>query len=76
MAFGTVEALTEEGAITPRGRVTADNLDWAATWLEAYEGDTDTDREVLTVMATVAASLRRQAQQAPHPIPDLKGHLR
>jgi hypothetical protein len=63
MAHGTVEYLLDEGFIAPRDRTTADDLELAATWLEAYEGDTDDDYPGLTTMATVAQYLRNQASQ-------------
>ncbi len=59
----TVEALTDAGEITARKRVKADDLELAATWLEAYEGNPEDDSENLTALATVAASLRREAQR-------------
>lgn len=60
---GTVEQHVIDGTIVPRTRTTADDLDWAATWLEAYEGCPDTDKDVLTIAATVAAALRRDSRQ-------------
>lgn len=58
----TVVELVEAGEITPRKRVTADDLEYAATWLEAFEGDPDDGpSDNLTAYATVAAWLRREA---------------
>lgn len=60
MAHGTVHELTEAGAITARRRATVDDLEFAATWLESYEGDPDDDPTNLAAAATAAAYLRRQ----------------
>jgi hypothetical protein len=60
---GTVESLVEAGAIRARKRTTADDLEFAATWLEAFEGDPDDDPESLTALATVADYLRREADR-------------
>lgn len=56
----TVEALLIAGEITPRKRVTADDLEFAATWLEAYEGNPEEDRNNLIALASVAGFLRRE----------------
>lgn len=61
MSHGTVTSHIEAGTITPRKRVTVDDLEFAATWLEAFEGDPDQDKPELIALATVAASLRRDA---------------
>ena len=57
----TVSALVDADEIAPRGRTTADDLEFAATWLESYEGDPEDDRANLVALATVAAHLRREA---------------
>jgi hypothetical protein len=54
----TIEHHIESGALVPSGRVSADNLEMAATWLEAYEGEA-TDPTVLE-LAAVAAWIRRE----------------
>lgn len=59
----TVEALLGAGEITPRSRTTTDDLLFAATWLESYEGDPEDDPENLTAAATVARFLRREAER-------------
>lgn len=59
--IGTVHDHTESGAIIPRKRTTADDLLFAATWLEAYEGAPGDDRDNLVSLATVARRLRREA---------------
>lgn len=57
----TVHELVEAGEVTPRKRTTADDLEFAATWLEAYEGDPEDDSQCLTTLASVARYLRREA---------------
>ncbi len=61
MAHGTVISHVEGETITPRRRVTIDDLEFAATWLEHYEGDPDEDQPELIALATVAAKLRAEA---------------
>ena len=58
---GTVYELVESGEITARKRTTVDDLEFAATWLEQYEGDPEDDEENLTAAAAVARYLRREA---------------
>jgi hypothetical protein len=60
---GTTQELVDDGAIIPRRRTTVDDLEFAATWLEAYEGDPADDAGNLTAAATVAAYLRREAMR-------------
>ena len=57
----TVFDLLKMGAITARLRTTTDDLEFAATWLEAYEGDPADDAANLTALATVARYQRREA---------------
>lgn len=61
MNYATVEAHMESGAIAPRRRVTVDDLELAATWLENYEGSPDDDGGNLTSLASVAVFLRKEA---------------
>lgn len=61
--FDTVQGHLDNGRITARKRTRIDDLLFAATWLEAYEGDPDDDTDSLTALATVAAYLRRQAER-------------
>lgn len=61
--MATVETLTATGELTPRKRVTAEDLEFAATWLEAYEGEMDNDADNLIALATVARSLRMEAER-------------
>lgn len=59
----TVYTLTELGTIVPRKRTTADDLELAATWLEAYEGDPEEDSTNLVALASVARKLRLEASR-------------
>lgn len=61
MTHGTVIELVEAGEITARKRTTVDDLEFAATWLEQYEGDPEDDPANLAAAATVARYLRREA---------------
>ena len=61
--IATVEVLVEAGEITPRQRATVDDLEFAATWLDAYEGDPEDDPEILVAAATVARWLRREVDR-------------
>jgi hypothetical protein len=63
----TVRALSDAGEVTARRRTTTDDLEFAAEWLEAYEGDPDDDGENLTALATVARRLRREAARRRAP---------
>lgn len=66
----TVRAHLEGGVIEPRSTgMTADDLEMAATWLEAFEAATEPDDDTwdegnidqLVGLATVAAWCRREA---------------
>lgn len=56
-----VYELVDAGEIAPRQRVSVGDLDFATTWLEHYEGDSDEDAKNLTALATVARYLRRES---------------
>lgn len=59
----TVYAHIESAAIVPRKRTTSDDLEFAATWLEAYEGDPEEDSDNLIALASVARKLRLEASR-------------
>lgn len=61
MSFNTVAGHLHDGVVRPRIRKTVDDLELAATWLEAYEADIDQDLDMVISLATVAAWLRREA---------------
>jgi hypothetical protein len=65
MAFDTVQGHVEAGRVQPRVRKSVDDLELAATWLEAYELDIDDplNQEMAEQFATVAAWLRRMAEK-------------
>lgn len=57
----TLDGLVDEGAVTPRGTVTAADLEAAAEWLGAYEPDANDPMAVS--LATVRAWLLREAER-------------
>jgi hypothetical protein len=61
--YSTVYEMVETGVITPKLRTTSDDLELAATWLEAYEGDIEDSPEILITMASVAAKLRKEVNK-------------
>jgi hypothetical protein len=63
MTTATVLEHVETGEIKAKSRTTQNALEFAATWLEAYEGDPEDDRDNLTDLATVAQYLRREASK-------------
>lgn len=63
----TVRTHMDNGDIAPRPTgMNANDLEFAAAWLEAYEADPDEDesvRQSLESLATVAAWCRREADR-------------
>lgn len=49
--------------MTPRARVTADDLEWAATWLDYYDPGDDPNDEAAAAIQRVAAMLRADADK-------------
>lgn len=60
MEVATVEAHLASATLSPRRRMTANDMWLAVTWLRAYEGDPSEDPNMVA-LATVAANLAREA---------------
>lgn len=60
-AYDTIGGHIAAGRVTAKKTVSVDDLLFAATWCEAFECSPADDPEALQALATVAASLRRQA---------------